>query len=44
MPSTSATTQLTKRLDQSAAGRVAHGAANAMGTFGEWFDKRAGTK
>ena len=24
------------------AGRVGHGAANALGTFGEWFDRRAG--
>jgi hypothetical protein len=28
-------------LDSSAAGRVAHGAANAMGTLGEWLDRRA---
>jgi hypothetical protein len=28
-------------LDASPAGRVAHGAAYAMGTLGEWFDKRA---
>jgi hypothetical protein len=31
-------------LDRSAAGRVAHGAANAMGTVGEWFDRRAAGK
>jgi hypothetical protein len=31
-------------LDQSAAGRVAHGAAYAMGSVGEWFDRRAGNK
>jgi hypothetical protein len=24
------------------AGRVGHGAASALGTFGEWFDRRAG--
>ena len=28
-------------LDRTAAGRVGHGLANAMGTFGEWFDRRA---
>src|SRR5436309_5935054 len=28
-------------LDRSAAGRVAHGAAYAVGTVGEWFDRRA---
>jgi hypothetical protein len=33
--------QAIEPLDSSAAGRVAHGAANAMGTVGEWFDKRA---
>src|SRR4029078_8791103 len=31
-------------LDRSAAGRVAHGAAHAMGSVGEWFDRRAGNK
>jgi hypothetical protein len=31
-------------LDRSAAGRVAHGAAYAMGSVGEWFDRRAGNK
>jgi hypothetical protein len=31
-------------LDRSAAGRVAHGAANAVGTVGEWFDRRAAGK
>jgi hypothetical protein len=29
-------------LDRSAAGRVAHGAVYAMGSVGEWFDRRAG--
>jgi hypothetical protein len=29
-------------LDRSAAGRVAYGAAYAMGSVGEWFDRRAG--
>jgi hypothetical protein len=28
------------RLDRSPAGRVAHGAANAVGTVGEWVDRR----
>lgn len=28
-------------LDKSPAGRVAHGAAYAMGTVGEWFDRRS---
>jgi hypothetical protein len=31
-------------LDDSTAGRVAHGAAYAMGSVGEWFDRRAGNK
>jgi hypothetical protein len=31
-------------LDRSAAGRVAHGAAYAFGSVGEWFDRRAGSK
>jgi hypothetical protein len=31
-------------LDRSAAGRVAHGTANAIGTVGEWFDRRAAGK
>jgi hypothetical protein len=31
-----------ERLDRSPAGRVAHGAANAMGTVGEWVDRRRG--
>jgi hypothetical protein len=31
-----------ERLDPSAAGRVAHGAANAVGTVGEWVDRRRG--
>jgi hypothetical protein len=29
-----------ERLDRSTAGRVAHGAANAVGTVGEWVDRR----
>jgi hypothetical protein len=29
-------------LDDSTAGRVAHGAAYAMGSIGEWFDRRVG--
>ena len=31
-------------LDRSAAGRVAHGAAYAFGTLGEWLDRRAGSR
>jgi hypothetical protein len=31
-----------ERLDPSTAGRVAHGAANAVGTVGEWVDRRRG--
>jgi hypothetical protein len=31
-----------ERLDPSPAGRVAHGAANAVGTVGEWVDRRRG--
>ena len=31
-------------LDRSTAGRVAHGAAYAMGSVGEWLDRRAGNK
>jgi hypothetical protein len=31
-------------LDRSTAGRVAHGTANAIGTVGEWFDRRAAGK
>lgn len=31
-------------VDRTAAGRVAHGAAYAMGSVGEWFDRRAGNK
>jgi hypothetical protein len=31
-------------LDGSAAGRVAHGTAYAIGSVGEWFDRRAGSK
>jgi hypothetical protein len=31
-------------LDGSAAGRVAHGTANAFGAVGEWFDRRAAGK
>jgi hypothetical protein len=32
--------QAIEPLDRSAAGRVAHGAAYAVGTVGEWFDRR----
>jgi hypothetical protein len=31
-----------ERVDRSPAGRVAHGAANTVGTVGEWVDRRAG--
>ena len=31
-------------LDDSAAGRVAHGAAYSFGTLGEWFERRAAGK
>lgn len=31
-------------LDSSTTGRMAHGAAYAMGSVGEWFDRRAGNK
>src|SRR3954470_11440597 len=31
-----------ERIDRSPAGRLAHGAANAAGTVGEWVDRRAG--
>src|SRR3954452_5162940 len=31
-------------VDDSAAGKVAHGAAYAFGTVGEWFDRRAANK
>src|SRR4051794_27425236 len=31
------------RLDPAPAGRVAHGAANAVGTVGEWVDRRRGS-
>src|SRR3954453_7680208 len=31
-----------ERVDRSAAGRVAHGAANTVGSVGEWVDRRAG--
>lgn len=31
-----------ERVDRSPAGRVAHGAANVVGTVGEWVDRRAG--
>src|SRR3954454_15752371 len=31
-------------LDDSAAGRMAHGAAYAFGSLGEWFDRRAGNR
>jgi hypothetical protein len=33
-----------ERLDPSPAGRAAHGAANAVGTVGEWVDRQAGTR
>jgi len=32
-----------ERVDASAAGRVAHGAANTVGTVGEWVDRRIGS-
>jgi hypothetical protein len=32
-----------ERLDPSPAGKVAHGAANAVGTVGEWVDRRGGS-
>jgi hypothetical protein len=32
-----------ERLDPSPAGRVAHGAANAFGTVGEWVDRQRGS-
>jgi hypothetical protein len=32
-----------ERLDPSPAGRVAHGAANAVGTVGEWVDRQRGS-
>jgi hypothetical protein len=35
--------QAIERLDPSPAGRVAHGAANAVGTVGEWVDRRRGS-
>jgi hypothetical protein len=31
-------------LDSSTAGRMAHSAAYAMGSVGEWFDRRAANK
>jgi hypothetical protein len=31
-----------ERVDPSPAGRLAHGAANTVGTVGEWVDRRAG--
>ena len=31
-----------ERADQSAAGRAAHGASFAIGSVGEWFDRRSG--
>jgi hypothetical protein len=31
-----------ERVDRSPAGRVAHGAANTVGTVGEWVDRRVG--
>ena len=33
-----------KPLDSSTAGKVAHGAAYAMGSVGEWFDRRSAKK
>ena len=33
-----------ERLDDSPAGRVAHGAAFRLGSFGEWFDRRRGAR
>ena len=30
-----------ERLDSSTLGRVAHGAGNALGTVGEWVDRKA---
>ena len=36
--------QAIQPLDDSAAGKLAHGAAYAMGSVGEWFDRRAGNK
>jgi hypothetical protein len=36
----SAPDEAIERLDRSPAGRVAHGAANAVGTVGEWVDRR----
>jgi hypothetical protein len=33
-----------ERLDPSAAGRFAHGAANAAGTVGEWVDRKRGQR
>jgi hypothetical protein len=32
-----------ERLDPSPAGRLAHGAANAVGTVGEWVDRKRGS-
>ena len=31
----------TQRAAQGVGGRIGHGAASALGTFGEWFDRRA---
>lgn len=31
-----------ERLDTSPVGRAAHGSANLLGSFGEWFDRRRG--
>jgi len=31
-----------ERAAPGAAGRIGHGAATAIGTFGEWVDRRAG--
>jgi hypothetical protein len=40
----SAPDEAIKPLDTSATGRVAYGAAYAMGSVGEWLDRRAGNK
>ena len=40
----SAPDEAVEPLDDSAAGRVAHGAAYAFGSVGEWFDRRSGNK
>lgn len=40
----SAPDEAVEPLDDSAAGKVAHGAAYAMGSVGEWFDRRSAKK